>query len=174
LKTGDVIQQSEESRNKYAMKLAEAGEIGKAYSRITTPVTDHIQVDQQLFDDIQVKNPPRSTDFNPEDLERMKNFVLPEHVNPILVNPNRVVSLVKKSRSFVKHSVDKWRFEHLRQLVGTQISTQPDADHARFVDLYSRFIQLLIAGKCPPDVLPLFCDTETWAIPKPGTTDVMV
>jgi len=29
---------------------------------------------------------------------------------------------------------------------------------------------LLIAGKCPPDVLPLFCDTETWAIPKPGTT----
>ena len=63
-----------------------------------------------------------------------------------------------------------FRFEHLRQLIGPQIPERIDPSDDLFLDRYTFFLQSIVNGEIPAEVIPLFSDHETWVIPK-GDSD---
>jgi hypothetical protein len=67
-----------------------------------------------------------------------------------------------------KPGLDNLRFEHLRQMMGTNYEL--NADQAIFMENFTSFINLILAGKIPNLILALFRENEKWTVPK-GNND---
>jgi hypothetical protein len=159
-----------ESSQQRAMKLAQVGEIGKAL-QVLVNAAPPIPATPDLFTRLMQKYPEAGAcPLTPEQLQEMENFQLPDDVEPILVDRNKLVKIIKRTPSLKKPGFDMLRFEHLRQLIGPQIPERVDPDDDLFLDRYSRFLQSVINGDIPAEALPLFSDHETWVIPK-GDSD---
>ena len=106
-----------------------------------------------------------------QEMEEMKIFCLSPNIAPIIVDSNLLVSLIKKSPSLRKTGLDKFRYEHLRQLIGPQLPERVVAEDNRFVELHAGVLQLLLNGDVPDEALPLFREHEAWVISKGTYSD---
>ena len=168
--TSDFPKPIVETSQQRALKLAQVGEIGKALQTLISAAPP-ISATPDLFNSLLHKYPPASPcSLTPEQLLQMETFHLPDDCQPIVVDKNRLVHVIKRTPSLRKPGFDMFRFEHLRQLIGPQIPERIDPSDDLFLDRYTFFLQSIVNGEIPEEVIPLFSDHETWVIPK-GDSD---
>ena len=153
-------------REDYAMKFAKAGEIAKCLSTITAS-SSNFPVNEDLYQAIQRKHPnSQQSLLTVEENEFLNSPLSLDDFPVITANQTTIMGIIKSSKALVKPGLDKNRFEHLRQLIGNPSNQFVDADEALFLDLYTNYINLIIAGKVPNESLPLFRENEKWVIEK--------
>ena len=148
------------------MKYAKVGEIGKVMQLITQErgrVNHDSRTRQQLVD----KHPAPVEDCPVTDdiVTVIQSFAPGPDVEPIEVNETRVRSAVFRSRKLVSPGVDKLRYEHLCQLIGS--SSEPREDEERFLNLLTSLVKLIVTGQCPKEFASFLRDNELFPAAKP-------
>jgi len=72
-----------------------------------------------------------------QEIEEVKIFRLSSDIAPTIVDSNLLLSLVQKFLSLCTLGLDKFRYEHFRQLIGPQLPERFVAEDNRFVELYT-------------------------------------
>jgi len=150
-------------------KYISNGELGKAMTTVATPdVISTLTIEQQL-QVLQDKHPGAQW------LQDQREEV--HELEEVVVDPDCIIKatmvevrdVIRRARRCFAHGLDMTRYEHMKQLVG--LKPEPDPCEVEFCNLLTDFINCLLAGEVPFEVLPAFRYNHLLGLPK-GDTDL--
>jgi hypothetical protein len=140
-----------------------AGNITKAMSVLdsTTTITPPTTL---ILEKLRAKHPEQSFfGLTAADIARIRNHVI-DPSEFIQVDVQTMRSVIQKCPNMVAHGLDKLRFEHLKQLVGTKPEPQPQ--ELEFCSLLKDILNIITAGGIPAEALPAFKANHVCGLPK--------
>jgi len=154
-----------EQIHKAAMRLAESGEIGKAFKKLKADPRK-IVPNIEILEKLQSKHPePSPTDLTREQIQAIFEYS-PDNDNDIekiIATESDIQRILWKARSHVAHGIDHTRYEHLKQLFS--VSTN-DPNVKEFRKLLTMIINKIIQAQVPDSFATVFKDIELLALPK--------
>ena len=131
---------------------------------------------EQVFQKLQDKNPTRNdSHFSAAAVQELLTPLVhaptSEHLLPD-IQYETLFAIIKGKDRGKSAGLDKLRFEHLQDLLGTNFRNgHIRADMRRFGDSLTDFLNLILNLRIPPDMLSFFTDCQILALPK-SQTDV--
>jgi hypothetical protein len=128
--------------HKQEIKLAENGEIGKAYDKLMQDKRKIIP-NNDVFEQLQSKHPnPGDSELDTQTIDSLYNFFIDSdpNFNHITADEAGIETICNKAKKFSASGIDKLRYEHLKTL--------------------------FCSCDIPEDVNPFFTDIEIIALPK--------
>jgi hypothetical protein len=165
--SGRQDKQSEaEQLARLGMKYAKVGEIGKVMQLITQDrgrVQHNSRTRQQLVD----KHPAPVKDclLTANVIQEIHQYTPGPDVEILDISSDSVRNAVFRSRKLVSPGVDKLRYEHLCQLIGS--SSEPREEEVRFLNLLTDLVQAIASGNYPKEFASFLRDNELFAAVKP-------
>ena len=153
-----------------ATRLAEVGEIGKAYKKLKSD-RNRIIPSQEVLTKLHSKFPiPGITDLSDDQIASISSYHLEhnENVEPIIANIAEIEAILIKSKNKVAHGLDHMRYEQLKQLWAPYSNNPSEGE---FRNLFTSIINKIIQAQIPPSIVPIFQDIELLALPK-GEEDI--
>jgi len=146
-----------------AKKLISLGEMSKAFKCViqqAPSVPASTQVLQQLKD----KHPLRRLHaVTPAELLELQSFECIQ-ADLLTVYSKDVRKVIHAAHRMIAPGIDMLRYEHLVSLIGRK--PEPDVEEAEFSELLTGLVNLMLQGKVPIEVLPVFTGTDLIAIKK--------
>ena len=146
-------QQMDDIKNKKALKLAEAGEIGRAMKMCSSQNTQFCPNNLETLQKFHDLHPDKSDySMNDETLNNIRNAVINSSSREALeITTPRLRSLIGKKPSLVSPGIDQLRWEHLRALFGTGKPENPSEN--LFADLFTTIIVYIMDVKDVPETV---------------------
>ena len=104
--------------HKQVIKLAENGEIGKAYDKLMQDKRKIIP-NNEVFEQLKLKHPePGDSELDTQTLDSLYNsFLDPDpNFNHITADEAGIENILNRAKKFTASGIDKLRFEHLKIL----------------------------------------------------------
>ena len=140
-------------------QLQKAGEIG-AIVKLINQSSQRLQVDNDIIQKFQAKHPAPVSPVPDE----FKNIV-PSNISADLnITPAALRQIIFRRAKLKSPGLDKFRFDHLRPLIGNGNSTAPDEN--QFAEYLVKIVSLIIDGKAPNSIFSLLRDNVMVGIPK--------
>ena len=167
LKSGPMTQEQIHSS---ATRLAEVGEIGKAFKKLKSD-RNRVVPSQEVLHKLQSKFPEAGvSSLTPEQIESIFNYnpEANDESELIIATTAEIEVIIMKARKQVAHGIDHLRYEQLNQLWSPYSNDPTDGEFRR---LLTGVINKIIQAQIPPAVVAIFRDIELLALPK-GDDDV--
>jgi hypothetical protein len=165
--SGRHDKQSEaEQLARLGMKYAKVGEIGKVMQLITQDrgrVQHNSRTRQQLVD--KHPAPVENCLLTANVIQEIHQYTPGPDVELVDISSDSVRNAVFRSRKLVSPGVDKLRYEHLCQLIGS--SSEPREEEVRFLNLLTDLVQAIALGNYPKEFASFLRDNELFAAAKP-------
>ena len=145
-----------------ATRLAEVGEIGKAFKKLKS--------DRNRVIPSHDVPGPGDTDLTEEQIASIYSYNLDrnDEAEPIVVTSAEIELIILKAKKQVAHGIDHMRYEQLKQLWGLYSNDPTEGD---FRKLFTSIINKIVQAQVPPNIVPIFKDIELLALPK-GEEDI--
>ena len=153
-----------------ATRLAEVGEIGKAYKKLLSD-RNRVIPTQDVLQKLQSKFPiPGNTDLTNDQIASIYSYNpdLDDDTEPIVVSIAEVETIILKAKKKVAHGIDHMRYEQIKQLWNPYHNDPTDGV---FRNLFTSVINKIVQGQVPIGIVPIFKDIELLALPK-GEEDI--
>jgi hypothetical protein len=153
-----------------ATRLAEVGEIGKAFKKIKSD-RNRVIPSQDVLHKLQSKFPnPGETDLMANQIASIYSYNpdLDDETEPIIVDKAEIEIIILKAKKKVAHGMDHMRYEQLKQLWNPY---HDDPTDGVFRDLFTSVINKIVQAQVPLSIVPIFKDIELLALPK-GEEDI--
>ena len=151
------------------------GNFSKATSIILNRTPPTTLSSEQVFQKLQDKNPNRNdSHFSAAAIQELLTPLVhdannSDHLLPEL-HYETLFNIIKGKDRGKSAGLDKLRFEHLQDLLGTNFRNgHIRADMRRFGDSLTGFLNLILNLRIPPDMLCFFTDCQILALPKSDT-----
>ena len=153
-----------------ATRLAEVGEIGKAFKKIKSD-RNRVIPSQDVLHKLHSKFPgPGETDLTADQIASIYSYnpELDDETEPIVVDKAEIETIILKAKKKVAHGIDHMRYEQLKQLWNPY---RDDPTDGVFRDLFTSVINKIVQAQVPISIVPVFKDIELLALPK-GEEDI--
>ena len=153
-----------------ATRLAEVGEIGKAFKKLKSD-RNRVIPSHDVLSKLKSKFPgPGDTDLTEEQIASIYSYNLDrnDEAEPIVVTSAEIELIILKAKKQVAHGIDHMRYEQLKQLWGPYSNDPTESD---FRELFTSIINKIVQAQVPPNIVPIFKDIELLALPK-GEEDI--
>ena len=153
-----------------ATRLAEVGEIGKAYKKLKSD-RNRIIPSQDVLQKLKSKFPcPGETDLTNAQIASIYSYnpELDDDTEQIVVNIAEIETIILKAKKKVAHGIDHMRYEQLKQLWNPYHNDPTDGV---FRNLFTSIINKIVQAQVPISIVPIFKDIELLALPK-GADDI--
>ena len=153
-----------------ATRLAEVGEIGKAFKKLKSD-RNRVIPSQAVLQKLQSKFPcPGETDLTNAQIASIYSYnpELDDDTEPIVVNIAEIETIILKAKKKVAHGIDHMRYEQLKQLWNPYGN---DPTEGVFRNLFTSVINKIVQAQVPISIVPIFKDIELLALPK-GADDI--
>ena len=153
-----------------ATRLADVGEIGKAFKKLKSDKNRIIPSNEVLLK-LQSKFPgPGDTDLTAAQIASIYSYSSERNddAESIVVSLAEIETIILKAKKQVAPGIDHMRYEQLKQLWGPYSN---DPTESNFRNLFTSVINKIVQAQVPPSIAPIFKDIELLALPK-GEEDI--
>jgi hypothetical protein len=142
-------------------QLQRAGEIGSIAALLRqSSSSTRLVVDQEVINKLQDKH-PRPTVPVPDALKNHQ----PSNISADLqINPETLRKIIFRRAKLKAPGLEKFRFDHLRPLIGSGNITAPDQNE--FADCLARVVALIADTNAPADIFTILRDNVLVGLPK--------
>ena len=154
--------------HKEAINQIKLGNLSKGMQKLNNnriPIT----FDENYFNNLLSKFPTETfSDLTEEEQHWLDNFVMPDDINPYDYSYQRLCKKLNNVDISTAPGIDKWRYYHLKQLIGSTKVEATDKEF-RLGELLCWYICGIANATLPQEVMNYYGDCELLGIPKTVT-----